>query len=351
MLLRKPKRALLASAMAVGLAAAAAGCGQATSGGGNSAAPSTQPANTTTQAPADHFPNQTITFIVPYAPGGDFDTTARLLAPYLSKYLPNHPSVIVKNVPGGNSVIGDMQVINAKPDGYTIGYFTLPAIALGPLIGQGDYDLTKVSWIGQVFSMPYVAAVSSKSGLKSVQDVKASSHLRVGTTGITTTAGLAAFITMKTLGVQNYVTVPSGGSSQSILAAAQGSVDFVEFPYPALKQEISAGLIKPLWVNASQRMPELPDIPTSSEIGYPQLASLVSLNGAIGTTPGVPAQDLQVLRDALKKAMSDPEFLQKMKAANESPAYLDGDATLSEVTQDIQTMQKYASDIKAQIKQ
>ncbi|WP_303799178.1 tripartite tricarboxylate transporter substrate binding protein [Alicyclobacillus macrosporangiidus] len=336
----------MTSILAGGLVASVAGCGQA---GGSTTGASQTSSNSTAQMPSDHFPNQTITFIVPYAPGGDFDTTARLLAPYLSKYLPNHPNVIVKNVPGGNSVIGDMQVINAKPDGYTIGYFTLPAIALGPLIGQGDYDLTKVSWVGQVFSMPYVAAASTKSGLKSLQDVKADTHLRVGTTGITTTAGLASFIAMKTLGVQNPITVPSGGSSQSVLAAAQGSVDLVQFPYPALKQEISAGLIKPLWVNASQRLSELPDVPTVGELGYPQLASVVSLNGAIGTTPGVPAGHLQVLREALKKALSDPEFVQKMKAANESPAYLDGDATLAEVQQDIQEMQKYAPEIKAQI--
>ncbi|MCF8563136.1 tripartite tricarboxylate transporter substrate binding protein [Alicyclobacillus tolerans] len=323
-------------------AAAVVGCGSSGSSG---------TANNTSSGSqgSSAYPDHTISFIVPYAPGGDFDTTARILAPYLTKYLPHHPSVIVKNVPGGNSVIGDMQVINAKPDGYTIGYFTLPGIALGPLIGQGNYDLTKVSWVGQVFAMPYVAAVSKKSGLTSLKAVQADNHLKVGTTGITTTAGLTSFITMQTLGVKKSTTVPSGGASQSILAASQGALDFVQFPYPALRQEIAAGLLKPLWVDAPNRLSQLPNVPTIKELGYPQLANVVRLVGAIGTTPNVSAQEVSVLQKALQQAEKDPEFLAKMKSAHESAAYLNGQDTLSEVKGDIQLMQKYAVQIKAQI--
>ncbi|WP_281180664.1 tripartite tricarboxylate transporter substrate binding protein [Alicyclobacillus kakegawensis] len=305
--------------------------------------------NSTKKTEGSTYPQHTITFIVPYAPGGDFDTTARLLAPYLTKYLPHHPAVIVKNVPGGNSVIGDMQVINAKPDGYTIGYFTLPGIALGPLIGQGNYDLTKVSWIGQVFAMPYVAAVSKDSGLNSLKDVQKDPHLKVGTTGITTTAGLISFITLKSLGVQNSTTIPSGGSSQSVLAASQGTVDFVQFPYPALRQEISAGLLKPLWVNASQRLPGLPNVPTIGQLGHPELATVARLAGVVGTAPGVSQENLAVLRSAFKKAVQDQGFVSKMKAANESTQYLNGQDTLMAVQRDIKLMRKYAPEIKDEI--
>ncbi|MCL6633388.1 MAG: tripartite tricarboxylate transporter substrate binding protein [Alicyclobacillus herbarius] len=324
-----------------GILTTAGGCGATSAGAGNT--------SSVTKQGDSSYPEHTITFIVPYAPGGDFDTTARLLAPYLTKYLPHHPSVIVKNVPGGNSVIGDMQVINAQPDGYTIGYFTLPGIALGPLIGQGNYDLTKVSWVGQVFAMPYVAAASKHSGLNSLRDVQKASHLKVGTTGITTTAGLISFISLKSLGVKNSTTVPSGGSSQSVLAASQGTVDLVQFPYPALRQEMSAGLLKPLWVNASQRLPQLPNVPTIAQLGHPELAAIARLAGVVGTTPGVPQENLTVLRSALKKAVHDPEFISKMKAANESTQYLDGQDTLKEVRTDIQLMKKYAPEIKAEI--
>ncbi|MCL6593624.1 MAG: tripartite tricarboxylate transporter substrate binding protein, partial [Alicyclobacillus sp.] len=308
----KRKKWLAAGCVGVGLWASVVGCGTgggAAAGNAHAAAPPTRAsANQTATAttPADSFPNQTITLIVPYSPGGDFDTTARILAPYLSKYLPNHPPVIVKNVPGGNSVIGDMQVINAKPDGYTLGYFTLPAIALGPLIGQGDYDLTQVAWVGQVFSMPHVAVASMKSGITDLKSLQAKQHLRIGTTGITTTGGLDTYITMKRLGVQQPVYVPSSGSSQVVLATVQGAVDYMESPYPPLAQEIKAGMLKPLWVDAAQRLPELPNVPTIAELGYPDLAATMNVGGVIGTTPGVPPTHLQLLREALQKAMHDP---------------------------------------------
>lgn len=331
------KRSLLKMVCAaIGITAILSGCG---------AAKTTNSAN----GASDGFPKQTITFVVPYAPGGDFDTTARILAPYLSQYLPNKPSVIVKNIPGGNSQVGAENVLHAKPDGYTIGYFTLPGLALGPLIGQGEYDLTKVEWIGQVFNLPYVAAANKKASLKDIDSLKAFPKLRMGTTGITTSAGLGSFIASKELGI-NPTFVPSGGSSESVLAASQGSVDFVQFPYPAMRQQLDAKLIKPLWVYSKERLKYLPDVPTIGEMGHPELANLINLVGAVGTTPGVSKEHLQVLRDALKKAMEDPKFLDKMNKEYHSPQYLNADDTLKEVKDDIQSLKKYADPIKSTIK-
>ncbi|WCK52310.1 tripartite tricarboxylate transporter substrate binding protein [Aneurinibacillus sp. Ricciae_BoGa-3] len=298
---------------------------------------------------SDQYPKQTITFVVPYSPGGDFDTTARILVPFLSEYLPNKPSVIVKNVPGGNSVVGTENILHAKPDGYTIGYFTLPGIALGPLIGNGDYDLTKVEWIGQVFNLPYVAAASKTANIKDIKSLKALPKLRVGTTGITTSAGLGSFIASKELNIHPTF-VPSGGSSESVMAASQGSVDFVQFPYPAMRQQIEAGLIKPVWTYSKERLKNLPNVPTIGELGYPQLSGLVNLVGAVGTTPGVSKEHLQILRDALKKAMEDPKFLDKMNKQYHSPQYLNADDTLKEVKDDIESLKKYADPIKNSIK-
>jgi tripartite-type tricarboxylate transporter receptor subunit TctC len=338
--IRSKKGFLKMVCAAIGITAMLSGCG---------AAKTTTSANGTTNASSDGFPKQTITFVVPYSPGGDFDTTARILAPYLSKYLPNKPSVIVKNIPGGNSQVGTQNILTAKPDGYTIGYFTLPGLALGPLIGQGNFDLTKVSWIGQVFDLPYVAAVSKNANIKDVKSLKAFPKLRVGTTGITTSAGLGAFITSKELGI-NPTYVPSGGSSESILAASQGSVDFVQFPYSAMKQQIDAGLLKPLWVYSDKRLKDLPNVPTIGEMGHPELNNLIDLVGAVGTTPGVSQAHLQILRDALKKAIADPEFINKMNQGFHSPKYLNADDTLKEVTADIASLKKYAGEIKNTVK-
>ncbi|MCL6592989.1 MAG: tripartite tricarboxylate transporter substrate binding protein, partial [Alicyclobacillus sp.] len=267
------------------------------------------------------------------------------------KYLPNHPSVIVKDVPGGNTQIGSLEVINAKPDGYTLGFFNLPGLALGPLIGQGNYDLTKVAWVGQVWVNPYVAAASAKSGITDITSLKNHANLRIGTTGITSTAGLNAFIVEKTLGLKA-TTIPSGGAAQSVLAASQGAVDFVQFPYGGtMTQEIQAGMLKPLWVTSHERLPQLPQVPTIAELGYPQLESVAQLANDLGTTPGTPADHLAILRDALQKAAQDPEFIQKMQASQYTVAYKNGDDTLQSVKDDISVLTQYAPAIRAKISQ
>jgi len=325
------------TALLSGMMLVAVGCGtQGTSG------------NLGTSSTSSNFPNRTVTLIVPFAPGGDFDTSSRVLATYLSKYLPNQPTVIVKNIPGGNTTIGLNTVFNAKPDGYTLVTADLPGAVLGPMLGQANYNLTKLDWIGQVFDQPYVAAVSKKSGITDLKSLQAHSNLLVGTTGITTTAGLGAFVTMHELGVSTK-TIPSAGSTPSVLAAAQGAVDFVQFPYNAMRQEIQSGLLTPLWVDAAARLSVLPNVPTIGELGYPKLANVVSLISAIGTTPGTPASRVAILQAAFQKAMNDPGFIAKMNSDHLKPVYLSGTDTEAVVQTDLSVMQKYVPQIKAAV--
>ncbi|MCL6594414.1 MAG: hypothetical protein K6T31_10590 [Alicyclobacillus sp.] len=230
------------------------------------------------------YPVHTLTLIVPYAPGGGIDTAARILAPYLSQYLPNHPSVIVKNITGSDGVIGDEELLHSPPDGYTLAIFAFPGIVLPPLLHQAQYQLDQVPWLGQVYNQPYVAAVSTKSNIQSFQDLKNRKQVLVGATGLSTSAGASAWIAMKAFGIPAKI-VPSAGSSQSVLAAAQGAVDYVQFPYNSIEQEIHGGLLKPLFVYSNKRLPELPNVPTIYELGYPELAGLATSEIAIGTSP------------------------------------------------------------------
>jgi tripartite-type tricarboxylate transporter receptor subunit TctC len=76
------------------------------------------------------FPSKTITYVVPTSPGGGFDTFSRMIIPYLRKYLPGNPNIIIKNAPGGEWKIGINKMYRAKPDGHTIAVLNMPANAL-----------------------------------------------------------------------------------------------------------------------------------------------------------------------------------------------------------------------------
>ncbi|WAH37986.1 tripartite tricarboxylate transporter substrate binding protein [Alicyclobacillus dauci] len=328
---------------------AATGCGvHSTSGSANSTnsgASSGSKSTSTGALSSTQFPTRTITIVVPDKPGGSMDTSARILAEYLPQYLLNHPSVIVKNMPGGNDAIGISSVYSAKPDGYTLGNFPMPGVIVGPFIGEGTYDMTKFQWLGELFNQGYVMVVSKKSGINSFSDLLKKHELTITETGPTTSPGIAAIETTKSLHIKlNFV--PSGGSSQCLLAVSQGSVDATIFPYAAEKQEIQSGMVKPLFAYSSKRLPELPNTPTISELGHPELTNVLSTRADIAAPPGTPQDITNILRQALQEASNDSNYRQKMSSANLDPAFMDGASLQTQVQKDKQSLQAAIPDIK-----
>lgn len=263
------------------------------------------------------FPNKEITYIVPVTPGGGFDTMSRVLAPFLQKYLPNNPNIVVKNVSGGEWMIGINEIYNAKPDGYTIGIFNLPGNVVNQLLGLAKYDLTKVTWIGSITEVPYVAAASKQSGFKTLDDLKKAPEVKVASVSLSSSAGLGSLIAAQTMGFKpKFISHP--GSSEAVLSTLRGDADYAQYPYGTMKKYVvDSKDLTPLWIYDKQRASTLPDVPTVVELGYPGLLDTVSIYYLVGTTPGVPPEIVQILRDAFDKAMADPECVKKLEAAGE----------------------------------
>lgn len=263
------------------------------------------------------FPTKEITYIVPVTPGGGFDTMSRIVAPFLQKYLPNNPNVIVKNVSGGEWMIGINEIYNAKPDGYTIGIFNLPGNVVNQLLGVAKYDLTKVTWIGSITEVPYVAAASKKSGFKTLDDLKKAPEVKVASVSLSSSAGLGSLIAAQTMGFKpKFISHP--GSSEAILSTLRGDADYAQYPYGSMKKYVvDSKELTPLWIYDKKRASTLPDVPTVVDLGYPGLLDTVAIYYLVGTTPGVPPEIAQILRDAFDKAMADPECVKKLEAAGE----------------------------------
>src|SRR5881396_927339 len=119
-----------------------------------------------TQVP--NFAGKTVTIVVGYKPGGGYDATARMLARHLPSHLPGKPTVIVQNMPGGNSIIGANHMYNvAKPDGLTVGTFNrnLPIAQLTKVQGV-KFDMRKFVWIGSAASESTILAIRTDLGYK-----------------------------------------------------------------------------------------------------------------------------------------------------------------------------------------
>ena len=107
------------------------------------------------------FPKKTIEIIVPFSAGGVSDTVARTLAQNSQKYLPSEQSIVVVNKPGGAGIIGVTEVLNAKPDGYKLGFTVASAMTLLPHQGSASYSHDSFQMVMRAISNPFILAVKS----------------------------------------------------------------------------------------------------------------------------------------------------------------------------------------------
>ncbi|MBS4024492.1 MAG: tripartite tricarboxylate transporter substrate binding protein [Clostridia bacterium] len=283
------------------------GCGGGNSNQGADQSKVEQPAET----PKDNFPEKNITWILPVGVGGGFDVMARTIQPYWEKHLPNNPSIVIRNMPGGEWSIGINEVFRADSDGYTVGFFNIPGNLTGQVTGRVNYDLEEITWLGIVGEVPYVIALSPRSKYKTLQDLQNATQVKIASEGLGSTAGLGVMIAAETMGI-NMINVPVAGSSEAITAAMRGDVDLVQYPIESTIEYFKSGDLIPLLVYMAERSPLLPDTPTIVEAGYEELLSVVQLTRIVGATPGIPKERVEILRKALEDAVNDPGYREAM---------------------------------------
>src|SRR3954453_24085917 len=121
-----------------------------------------------------NFAGKTVTVLVGYKPGGGYDATARMLARHLPNHIPGKPTVIVQNMPGGNSIIAANHIYNvAKPDGLMIGTVNrnLPIAALTGVQGV-KYKMTKFEWIGSAGNETTILAIRNDLPYKTFHELR-----------------------------------------------------------------------------------------------------------------------------------------------------------------------------------
>ncbi len=213
-----------------------------------------------------------IRIIVPYAPGGPIDATARVLAERVKDTL---GTVIIENRPGGGGNIGADAVAKAAPDGLTLGIAALATHAINPwLYGKMPFNAaTDFAPITQMVRVPYVLVVNaetaSRQGINSLSDLirYARAHpgrLNYGSGGNGSGGHLAGELFKSRAGIFA-VHIPYNGGNPAQLALLSGQVDFNFDNLATASANIKSGRIKALAVTSAQRSPALPDIATVSE--------------------------------------------------------------------------------------
>lgn len=281
---------------------------------------------------AEQYPNRPVRLMVPYAPGGATDITARQLADGLNKAW-GQP-VIVDNRPGASGNIALDMAARATPDGYTlfVGNVSTNAInetTFKSLKVKPSRDLTGVT---NLIELPHVwvasTAVPASTLPEFVQHVKkTNAKYAFGSAGIGSYPHLDGVKFLRAAGIEMTHVPYKGGAGQMIPAIMGNEIQFMLINLASSLSNIKAGRIKPLAVTSAQRRPELPDVPTTVEQGFPGIGT--NAWNALFAPAKVSKPLLTRIHAEVVKVMESPEMKASLGkrfmtvVVNKSPAEFD----------------------------
>jgi tripartite-type tricarboxylate transporter receptor subunit TctC len=268
------------------------------------------------EAAGSDYPNRPISLIVPYAPGGLIDTSARAFADVLQKQL-KQPVVIVNKTGGGQAVAGK-HVVTAKPDGYTLGYFTFSAAnpEAYAALREPSYSSEELVPIAQVFVSTLCIAVKGDAPYKSFKDLvryaKENPGMKVGTQGVDSSGWLLMNSIISKAEGTKFTNVPFRGGSEIVAALLGGHVPIGSPDYVVVRPLREANKLTPLALLATKRPPFAADVPTIGELGYPFPAAVQSPIGLFG--PRTLPQEIVTKLDKLTQVIAEDPSFQKVCA-------------------------------------
>ncbi|WP_349537384.1 tripartite tricarboxylate transporter substrate binding protein [Sagittula sp. NFXS13] len=261
-----------------------------------------------------------ITLVVPYGGGGLIDGLVREIGGMMSDDL-GQP-VIIENKPGSNGIIGATYAANAKPDGLTYFIGATGPLSLNVMLREGlTYDLDSFTPVGTMMSGPLTVTIPASIEANNLEELKAYADelgqpLRYATLGPGSVTHLFGKVLQDKLGIDLIdVAYPDNPSAVVDLIGGLNDLNF-STPISLVKYE-NAGDVKMLAISSPERHEKFPDLPTTTELGYPDLVSSFWF-GMLAPT-GTPEEDIQRVSTALQNAMQDPDLQTKMSNVGMTP--------------------------------
>ena len=258
---------------------------------------------------------------VPYAAGGPTDVLGRMVGDYLSRDLKQ--TVVVENKAGAQGAIGAEVVARAEPDGYTLFFTAASIVVLNPqLYKKLPYDPVKdFRMLAIITDLPVLMEVHPSVPAKTVAEFVAYAKqnpgkLNFGSAGTGGTTHLAGEMFRQMAGV-DMVHVAYKGAGPALTDLLSGNIQLMFDTLGTALPPVKAGLLRPLAVCSAQRIPDLPDVPTMAEAGYPQYA--VSVWYGVAAQSKLPDEIVQKLKASLDRALSDDTFRASLDKSGFAP--------------------------------
>lgn len=295
-------------------------------------------------AMAEEFPSAPVTVIVPHGAGGGTDLLARFVAGFASRELGQ--SIAVVNIAGGGTAIGAQEAARSEPDGYTL-LATHIALLTSSAMGANTMGPQSLRPVAQVAFEPQLIAVRTDSNLNSLADFYAAAAQAGSNPKLGISAGAAnhfAFLQMLAEVEDAQVNfVPIGGGGASIKGLLGNSIDVGMFTVSEVIEQVRGGALKAITIFSPERHPDLPDVATAVEQGYPLDIGLHYVWYAPKATPD---ERVEKLADALEKTVADEAFKEEMLQRSIMPSFVRGAALEAALDERWTAIQKIAKAMK-----
>lgn len=274
-------------------------------------------------AGAQSYPTRTVTIVVPAAPGGGIDISARWIAAELTNALGK--TFVVENKGGASGILGTQQVARAEPDGHTLLVTLSGFLVTSPaLFNSLPWDPVKdFAPVAMLWSSPHVLVVNKDSPINSLSDLIAYGRanpgkLTYGSPGITSETHLGSEMFGLLAGVK-VIPVPYRGTGPAFNDLLAGQLGFFSNTMQQLLGPLQAGTIKGLAMANATRHPQLPNIPTTAEAGLPglEIDSWYGLYAPAGT----PRAIVEKLAAEIKKIGERPDFRARVDKSGVTMSY------------------------------
>ena len=297
------------------------------------------------QTAPPNYPSRQVRVIVAYPPGGPTDVIARLIAQKLQEHLGG--SFYVENLPGAGGAIGAGIAANAAPDGHTL-FITTNDFAVGATTSKLSYDPVKnFAPISIVSSSPQVVIANPTLPVKDLRELVALAKAEPGKYSYASMSigfGLLTTERLFRLGLKaDMIRVPFQGAAPLITSTLGGHTPVAFIALPPAAPLIKEGKLRALAITGAKRSPDFPDVPTTTEAGFPGQESEL-LIGFVAPA-GTPKPIIDRLHSEVVRIVALPDVKQKLDTLGFTPVASTPEAYAAQIRSDLETWGKVVQDL------
>jgi tripartite-type tricarboxylate transporter receptor subunit TctC len=269
----------------------------------------------------DFYKGKTVSLLIGYSVGGGYDAYGRLLARHLGKHIPGNPSVLPQNMTGAGSLKAANYLYSVAPkDGSVIGTFSRSQ-GIAPLLDKAEFDSRKFTWLGSITDEVSLCITRHDAPVKTFTELLAT-PATFGGEGAGSDPNIFALLYRNVFGAKIKLVTGYPGTNEIQLATERGEVDgLCGLSWSTLKGRYPHWLtdrkVNILVQAGIRKQPELPDVPSASELATApdqvQILKLILIGQAMArpfaAPPGIPADRKAALIAAFERTTADPDFL------------------------------------------